>query len=65
VKRITGSHPAVVGIDMLSLTGYEGAFDDAVRMTRRLHDEKVILTLSMHAPNFAVCGEDFAAIRRM
>lgn len=60
VKRISGSHPAVVGIDALSLTGYEGNFDDTVRLTRRLHDEKVILTLSMHAPNFAVCGDDFA-----
>ena len=60
IKRISGSHPAVVGIDALSLTGYEGAFDDTVRMTRRLHDEKVIITISMHAPNFAVCGEDFA-----
>ena len=60
VKRIAGVHPAVVGIDALTLTGYEGTFEQAVLVTKQLHRENVIVTLSMHAPNFAVCDDDFS-----
>lgn len=60
VKRVCGSHPAVVGIDTLSLVGYEGTWEQAVTVTKNLRREKAIITLSMHAPNFAVCDENFA-----
>lgn len=60
VKRICGSHPAVVGLDTLSFTGYEGTLRQSVLVTQQLHRENVIVTLSMHAPNFAVCDDDFA-----
>jgi mannan endo-1,4-beta-mannosidase len=60
VKRIAGVHPSVVGIDALMLTGYEGTFKQAVQVTKQLHRENVIITLSMHAPNFAVCDDDFS-----
>ena len=59
VKRISGTHPAVVGIDTLSFTGYEGEFSQAVAVTKQLHRENVIVTLSMHAPNFALCDAKF------
>jgi len=60
IKRISGTHPAVVGIDTLSFTGYEGTFSQAVAVTKQLHREKVIVTLSMHAPNFALCDDAFS-----
>lgn len=60
VKRISGRHPAVVGIDTLSFTGYEGTFSQAVAVTKQLHREKVIVTLSMHAPDFALCDGKFS-----
>lgn len=60
VKRISGTHPAVVGIDTLSFTGYEGTFCQAVAVTKQLHRESVIVTLSMHVPNFALCDEKFS-----
>jgi len=60
VKQICGSHPAVVGIDALSFTGYEGTLLQAIEVTRQVHRENVIVTISMHAPNFAVCDEAFS-----
>ena len=60
IKRISGKHPAVAGIDALSFTGFEGTLAQAIQVTRQLHRENVIVTLSMHAPNFALCGEDFS-----
>jgi mannan endo-1,4-beta-mannosidase len=60
VKRICGSHPAVVGMDTLSLLGYEGRMEQTIEVTKNLHREKVILTLSMHAPNFLSCDENFS-----
>ncbi len=58
VLRICGRHPAVVGIDALSLLGFEGNFDHTVEVTKALHRQGVIVTFSMHAPNFAVCDAD-------
>lgn len=60
IKRISGKHPAIAGIDTLSFTGYEGTLPQAVLVTKQLHRENVIVTLSMHAPNFALCGDDFS-----
>lgn len=60
VKRISGSHPAVVGIDALSLFGPEGQMEQTIEVTKNLHREKVIITLSMHAPNFLTCDENFS-----
>lgn len=60
VKRICGHHPAVVGIDALSFTGLEGTLSQAIEVTRQLHRENVIVTLSMHAPNFSVCDEVYS-----
>jgi len=60
IKRVCGTHPAVAGIDTLSFTGFEGNFSQAVEVTRQLHRENVIVTLSMHAPNFALCDEMFS-----
>lgn len=60
VKRICGKHPAVIGIDALSFTGLEGNLQQAIEVTRQLHRENVIVTLSMHAPNFALCDDSFS-----
>jgi len=60
IKRICGLHPAVVGIDTLSFTGFEGTLSQAVEVTKQVTRDKAIVTLSMHAPNFAVCDEGFS-----
>jgi len=60
VKMICGSHPAVIGLDTLSLTGFEGALQQSVAATQQMNRENVIVTLSMHAPNFAVCDDAFS-----
>jgi len=60
VKRVCGKHPAVIGIDTLSFTGFEGTLVQAIEVTKQLHRENVIVTLSMHAPNFVLCDDSFS-----
>ena len=59
IKKICGSHPAVVGIDTLSFTGYEGTLSQMIQVTKQVTREHGVVTLSMHAPNFALCDEAF------
>ncbi len=59
VKNLTGHHPAVVGIDTLGLTGYEGNMEELVKTVKQLHREGVIITLSSHMPNFSLGGDKF------
>jgi len=58
IKMVTGSQPAVVGIDTLSFNGYEGKYHDAVKVVKNLHKQGVIITLSSHMPNFSLGGPD-------
>ena len=59
VKNLTGSHPAVVGIDTLSFLGYEGKMSDLVTVVKNLRRQGVIITLSSHMPNFSLGGDSF------
>lgn len=59
VKNLCGRHPAIVGIDTLSFFGYEGNFEDTVKVVKQLNKEGVIVTLSSHMPNFSLGGEEF------
>lgn len=59
IKNLTGKHPAIVGIDTLSFFGYEGQFDNSVKVVKQLNKEGVIITLSSHMPNFSLGGDDF------
>ena len=59
VRNICGRHPAVVGIDTLSFTGYEGNMADLIRCVKNLHKAGCIITLSSHMPNFSLGGEGF------
>ena len=59
VKNLTGSHPAVVGIDTLSFLGYEGKMNDLVTVVKNLKRQGVIITLSSHMPNFSLGGDSF------
>ena len=58
-KNLTGSHPAVVGVDTLSFLGYEGKLNDLIRVVKNLRRQGVIITLSAHMPNFSLGGEEF------
>lgn len=59
VKNLVGKHPAIVGIDTLSLFGYEGTMEQLIRVVRELHREGCLITLSSHMPNFSLGGDDF------
>lgn len=59
IKKLTGKHPAVVGIDTLSFYGYEGKYNELVTLVKNLNKEGVIVTLSSHMPNFDMGGEMF------
>lgn len=59
VKNLTGSHPAVIGIDTLGFLGYEGKMNDLVTVVKNLRRQGVIITLSAHMPNFSLGGEEF------
>ena len=59
VKNLTGSHPAVVGIDTLGFLGYEGKMSDLVTVVKNLRRQGLIITLSSHMPNFTLGGEEF------
>lgn len=60
IKNICRSHPAVIGIDLLSFTGFEGSLGQMIELTKQVFSENVIITLSMHAPNFALGGDEFS-----
>ncbi len=45
-KNLTGSHPAVAGIDTLSFLGYEGKMTDLVTVVKNLRRQGLIITLS-------------------
>jgi mannan endo-1,4-beta-mannosidase len=56
VKNAVGSHPAIVGIDGLSLFGGEGTYDQSVTIAKAANKAGAILTMSMHMPNFVSGG---------
>jgi mannan endo-1,4-beta-mannosidase len=56
VKNAVGSHPAVVGIDGLSLFGGEGTYNQSVTIAKAAYKAGAILTMSMHMPNFETGG---------
>ncbi len=58
IKHVTGSMPAVVGIDTLSFLGYEGKMADLIKVVKNLHRQGCIITLSSHMPNFSMGGPD-------
>ena len=58
-KNLTGSHPAIVGIDTLSFLGYEGKMNDLVTVVKNMHRQGLIVTLSSHMPNFTLGGDEF------
>ena len=58
-KRLTGKMPAVVGIDTLSLTGYEGTPEILIKTVKNLWREGCIITLSSHMPDFSLGGEGY------
>ena len=58
-KRLTGKMPAVVGIDTLSLTGYEGTPEILIKTVKNLWREGCIITLSAHMPDFSLGGDGY------
>ena len=58
-KNLTGSHPAIVGVDTLSFLGYEGKMNDLVTVVKNMHSQGLIVTLSSHMPNFTLGGDEF------
>ena len=58
IKHLTGSMPAVVGIDTLSFLGYEGKMSDLIKIVKNLHRQGCIITLSSHMPNLTMGGPD-------
>ena len=58
-KRLTGRMPAVVGIDTLSLTGYEGTESQLVRTVKNLARGGSVITLSAHMPDFSLGGDGY------
>jgi len=59
VSRLTGKMPAVVGVDTLSFTGYEGNMQDLIKVVKNLHKEGCLITLSSHMPNFSLGGDKY------
>ena len=58
-KNLTGSHPAIVGVDTLSFLGYEGKMNDLATVVKNMHRQGLIVTLSSHMPNFTLGGDEF------
>ena len=58
-KNLTGSHPAVVGVDTLGFLGYEGTMNDLIKVVKNLRRQGIIITLSSHMPNFSLGGDEF------
>ena len=58
-KRLTGHMPAVIGIDTLSLTGYEGTESQLVRTVKNLARGGSVITLSAHMPDFSLGGDGY------
>ncbi len=58
-KNLTGSHPAIVGVDTLSFLGYEGKMNDLVTVVKNMRRQGLIITLSSHMPNFTLGGDEF------
>lgn len=58
-KRLTGCMPAVVGIDTLSLTGYEGTESQLVKTVKNLARGGSVITLSAHMPDFSLGGDGY------
>ena len=58
-RNLCGSHPAIVGVDTLSFTGYEGNMHDLITVVKNLRRQGVIITLSSHMPNFSLGGDEF------
>ena len=59
IRNLTGRHPGIVGIDTLSLTGYEGNREELVKTVKNLNRQGVVITLSSHMPNFSLGGDNF------
>ena len=58
-RNLCGRHPAIVGVDTLSFTGYEGNMNDLITVVKNLRRQGVIITLSSHMPNFTLGGDEF------
>ena len=58
-RNLTGSHPAIAGVDTLSFLGYEGKMNDLIKVVKNLRRQGVIITLSSHMPNFSLGGDEF------
>lgn len=58
-KNLTGSHPAIVGVDTLSFLGYEGKMNNLVTVVKNMRRQGLIITLTSHMPNFTLGGDDF------
>lgn len=59
VYNLCGKQPAIVGIDTLSFYGYEGKFEELVKVVKQLNKQGVVITLSSHMPNFSLGEDDF------
>ena len=56
VKKVTGSHPAVIGIDVSPFSGkadanFEKTKNDLVKIAKQTYDEGGVVTISWHARN--------------
>ena len=56
VKKVTGSHPAVIGIDVSAFSGkmdanYEKTRNDLVKIAKQTYDGGGVVTISWHARN--------------
>lgn len=52
-KNAVGAHPAIIGIDGLSIvSGAEGSYAQSVQIAKNADKSGCILTISMHMPNF-------------
>ena len=58
-KNLCGSHPAIVGIDTLSFTGYEGTMNELITVVKNMRRQGLIITLSSHMPKFSLGGDEF------
>ena len=58
-RRLCGNMPAVVGIDTLGLTGYEGTPEILVKTVKNLWNNGCIITLSAHMPDFSLGGDGY------
>lgn len=59
VKNICGKQPLVVGVDTLSFYGYEGKYEDLVKIVKNLNKQGIIVVLTSHMPNLSLGGDQF------